>query len=285
MQSKLPLNKQRVLRWLWFGVGLFYVAVALVYVFVVPQLDISWDGRDVLGFRADEGASVADVVAANRELLAVSDVLPAPLLPDLVAHTPSGLDLIGSRDDDSLQLRFTTRFSNQDDGPLEVRPDANDVTGQQLMQVVYSNDPDAELITHTDAGSYVFEQAHGHLHLATFARYELWSVSEVGQPLVALVSNPKVGFCLIDAEALPGTVVESRVYWGCRSEVQGLSPGWSDVYVAQLAMQSLNISALPDGRYALVNIINYAGTLVESNLSNNDAWTYFVLEQGRLSLN
>ncbi|MEM6432037.1 MAG: lysyl oxidase family protein [Deinococcota bacterium] len=284
MQLKLPVNKQRVLCRLWAGVGLFYIALALAFVFVLPHLNARWGSRDVLGFRANEGASVAEVVAANRELLAVSNVLPAPLLPDLVAHTPSGLELIGSRDDGSLRLRFTTRFSNRGDGPLEVRPDADDATGQQLMQVLYSNDPDAELTTHSGAGRYVFEQAHGHLHLATFARYELWSVSEVGQPLTALTSNPKVGFCLIDAEALPGTDVESRVYWGCRSEVQGLSPGWGDVYVAQLAMQSLNVSELPDGRYALVNIINHAETLIESDLSNNDAWTYFRLEQGRLSL-
>ena len=97
----------------------------------------------------------------------------------------------------------------------------------RLVQVVYSADPNMPLETRSGAGRYTFEQSHSHLHIDAFAYYELWSVDEEGDLQEPLVSNPKVGFCLIDAEIVnpKATSRETQVYWGCRSEVQGLSPG------------------------------------------------------------
>ena len=107
---------------------------------------------------------------------------------------------------------------------MEVRPEGE---GLELLQIVYSADPDAPLNERAEVGHYTFEQRHGHLHIDTFAYYELWSVDDQGELLEPLVSNPKVGFCLIDAEIVDPEVTskDTQVYWGCRSEVQGLSPG------------------------------------------------------------
>ena len=149
-----------------------------------------------------------------------------------------------------------------------------------------SADANAPLSERPGVGHYTFEQRHGHIHIDTFAYYELWSVDAQGDLKEPLVSNPKVGFCLIDAEILDpqATSKDTQVYWGCRSEVQGLSPGWGDVYTAQLAMQDLNISALPDGRYALVNAINHEETLLESDYTNNRAWVYMSIQGGAVRL-
>ena len=278
-----PLGRKgRTLAALWLSVGL-YIALVMTGTHMSRQPDV-----DVLGFAAD-GAypSVAEVVAQNRtQLMMVSaePPEPTPLLPDLIAYAPSDLGLVGSRAEGTLRLKFTTRFSNQGEGPLEVRPERED--GSRLLQVVYSADPDAPLSEHNEVGHYTFEQRHGHLHIDTFAYYELWSVDEQGDLVEPLVSNPKVGFCLIDAEiADPAmTSKEMQVYWGCRSEVQGLSPGWGDVYTAQLAVQDLNVSSLPDGRYALVNVINAQENLIESDYTNNRAWVYLGIEDGGLRL-
>ncbi len=274
-------RKGRVLAALWLGVGL-YVVFVMTGARISEQSDV-----DVLGFLADDTyPSVEEVVTQNRtQLMMVSATTPSkPLLPDLVAHPPSDLGLVGSSAEDTLRLKFTTRFSNQGEGPLEVRPESDD--SPTLLQIVYSADPDAPLDKRAGVGHYTFEQRHGHLHIDSFAHYELWSVDEQGELEEALVSNPKVGFCLIDAEIADPEMTSKamQVYWGCRSEVQGLSPGWGDVYTAQLAMQDLNVSGLPDGRYALVNVINVQKSLLESDYSNNRAWVYLSIEDGRLQL-
>ena len=275
-------RKGRVLAALWLGIGLYTIFV-IVGAHVSKQPDV-----DVLGFSADETyPSVEEVALQNRtQLMTVSAEPPesTPLLPDLIAYPPSDLGLVGSRESGTLRLKFTTRFSNQGKGPLEVRPEREN--GSKLLQVVYSADPNAPLNEHNEVGHYTFEQRHGHLHIDTFAYYELWSANERGELQESLVSNPKVGFCLIDAEIADPemTSKEMQVYWGCRSEVQGLSPGWGDVYTAQLAMQDLNVSSLPDGRYALVNVINAQENLLESDYSNNRAWVYLSIADGTLRL-
>ena len=279
---KPPRRKGRFLAGLWSGTGL-YVLLALLW----SSLEERSADIDVLGFSAaDAYPSVEEVVAQNRtQLMTVSAEFGLkPLLPDLVAHPPSDLGLVGSREDGTLRLKFTTRFSNQGEGPLEVRPEREG--GSRLLQVVYSADPNAPLGERADVGRYTFEQKHGHLHIDAFAYYELWSVDEGGVPVKPFVSNPKVGFCLIDAEIVNPDVAseDTQVYWGCRSEVQGLSPGWGDVYTAQLEMQDLNVSALPDGRYALVNVINVEKSLAESDYANNRAWVYLAITGGELRL-
>ena len=285
------IGKSSFLRRLWLGVALICASAVLVALNTAEP-----PSKDVLGFAAGEGPSVAEVVALNQQVLhtdylhvGTTPDMPDPLLPDLVAHAPSDLGLVGSKEENNLRLKFTTRFSNAGEGPLEVRAENGSENTQgeseRLVQVLYTRDadePDIQPIV----GRYALEQAHGHLHLESFARYELWSVGEQGELVESLVSNPKVGFCLIDAEAVDPEVtpVESRVYWGCRSEVQGLSVGWGDLYAAQLAVQDLNVSALPDGRYALLNIINHGETLIEGDYTNNRAEALLRLEDGTLTV-
>lgn len=274
-------QKGRFLGSIWLGVLLITTFTLLYRQFNVRALT-----TDVLGFEAGAGPSAREVAAQNRILYAREVAGPGsnrPLLPDLVAHVPTDLALIGSREAGTLRLKFTTRFSNMGEGPLEVRAESSEASqSERLVQVLYHRSSDDPLSLQPVVGRYTFDQAHGHLHLERFARYELWSVDSMGDLLAPLVSNPKVGFCLLDAELRHPDMAatEEAVYWGCRSEVQGVSVGWGDLYAAQLAAQDLNVSELPDGHYALINIINYGETLLEGDYTNNRAETHLQLVDG-----
>ena len=52
---------------------------------------------------------------------------------------------------------------------------------------------------------------------------------------------------------------------------EGISVGYGDDYAAYLEGQSLRLTGLPAGRYALVHRVNENGLLRESRASNNAA--------------
>ncbi len=118
--------------------------------------------------------------------------------------------------------------------------------------------------------------------MADFARYELWTVAEDGSLLELVALNDKVGFCLMDNVLIDEKLTigdgEPKYPIDCGGDVQGISPGYGDIYVAQLYEQDLVITDLPDGRYALINIVNPGGVIVETTTENNSAMVYLVLE-------
>ena len=99
-------QKGRILIPLWLGVGL-YTTLVVVGAHLSTQSEV-----DVLGFAADDTyPSVEEVVAQNRTQLLMVNATPPesePLLPDLVAYAPSDVGLVGSREDGTLRLKFTT---------------------------------------------------------------------------------------------------------------------------------------------------------------------------------
>lgn len=135
-------------------------------------------------------------------------------------------------------------------------------------------------------GTFQFEHRHGHLHLAGFARYELWSVGENWELDEIVAKNEKVGFCLMDNivvdEGLIAPDAEPVYPIDCEADVQGISPGYGDVYVAQLYEQDIVITDLPDGRYALVNVANPEHDILEADYGNNVETTYLTLDGRRV---
>jgi hypothetical protein len=131
-------------------------------------------------------------------------------------------------------------------------------------------------------GTFNYGHRHGHLHLSTFAHYQLWSVNDQGNKVDLVVENSKVGFCLMDINVVDPTRAGERIYAGCRADIQGISVGYGDEYLAQLREQDLNISNVPDGKYALVNIANPGLAITESNYDNNAATVYLALRNGQL---
>ncbi|MEX2502711.1 MAG: lysyl oxidase family protein, partial [Trueperaceae bacterium] len=131
------------------------------------------------------------------------------------------------------------------------RPDADALNAYQMAL-----DPDGVPHDLGEVGTLNYEHRHGHLHLASFARYELWRLSATGAPDRLVAENDKVGFCLMDNLLIDEAVATRTEPWyvGCERDVQGISPGWGDRYVAELFEQDLILNGLPDGRYRLVHI-------------------------------
>mgnify|MGYP000625107654 CR=1 FL=1 len=205
-------------------------------------------------------------------------LIDTDLAPDLRTLAPSDLYVVDDRDaGGTVRLKFTTVIWNAGDGPVEVRGDP-DGEAIRVRQVVHAIDGGVREVG--PVGSFDFEHRHGHLHLSSFARYELWSLGPDG-PAELVAENAKVGFCLMDnLQVDPDAVATEPVYEGCEASVQGISPGWGDRYVAQLYEQDLEIEGLADGRYRLVHIANPDGALAESDLGNNAAHVDLVLRDG-----
>jgi hypothetical protein len=73
-----------------------------------------------------------------------------------------------------------------------------------------------------------------------------------------------------------------RGYVGCNQRRQGLSVGWGDTYHSYLDGQTLDLTGLPDGFYALVSTVNPDGAVLEENYHNNSAQVYLLLSGKRI---
>jgi hypothetical protein len=121
---------------------------------------------------------------------------------------------------------------------------------------------------------------HGHWHLDDFAEYQLWTHTTAGDLEALVTTSGKVTFCLIDEFPLDdlNPAVPEPVFGPCDPHAQGISSGWGETYEAWLPGQSLDITGLPDGPYALLTIIDPEDLLLESNETNNAYIMYVVIE-------
>jgi hypothetical protein len=122
-------------------------------------------------------------------------------------------------------------------------------------------------------GGFEIHPGHGHIHFNDFAKYELRKLSADGTPdysstgLVAI--SDKVSFCLIDIMKIRDDASPVGTYTTCTALREGISPGWADVYGAELPGQTFPINGVPDGRYAIIVAMNYTGSVYESDHTNN----------------
>jgi hypothetical protein len=131
------------------------------------------------------------------------------------------------------------------------------------------------------ASTYEFHAAHAHFHYVGFSQASLWQTDASGGRIgtAPLRIGRKAGFCLIDSEwrgagpAPAATYVET----GCKvpeagpppEYVQGISPGWADLYSALTEGQFVEITGLPDGLYRLEISLDPDRTLREVSRVNN----------------
>lgn len=209
---------------------------------------------------------------------------PEPLLPDLRILEPSGFYMVDQRPSGDRRLKFTTTIWNAGPGPVEVIGHEDPATGELAVQQMLHSD--AGTVPGGFVGTFQFDHRHGHLHLGGFARYELWSLGEDDQLGELVAQNQKVGFCLMDNIVVDEDLAESQggpVYpIDCEADVQGISPGYGDVYVAQLYEQDIVITDLPDGRYALLNYANPNGDILEADYDNNVEMAYVTIDGRRV---
>lgn len=201
-----------------------------------------------------------------------------PHYPDLAMAPLSSL-LVGHEDGGRVFLRFSATLVNVGVGPLLVNahrpfPFRDDWQVSQRIEDGaggYSERPvNARLLFGGDG--------HDHWHVVGTEAHQLETMeNEIVGGLV------KSGFCFFDNVAyrtsLPGApdaAAHSSAECGAqldRDVAMGLSVGWGDEYQWYLLDQTIEITAVPDGRYRLRAIADPADELAESDEANNDTWT------------
>jgi hypothetical protein len=223
------------------------------------------------------------LVALGAALAALAGpAAAAERLPDLEQEVPRDLGVRAVRGDAGVihLLGFRSAVRNVGDGPLIVHG-ARRNRAEPLMRA-------RQVVRLTGGGSvelggagrlrYVTSPDHAHWHLSPFQRYRLVREGDGAE----VARDRKSGFCLGDrypAEASlpaapPREVFRSRCGLGAPRLLglrQGISVGYGDDYASYLEGQSLRLTGLPAGRYALVHRVNENGLLRESRGDNNAA--------------
>jgi len=121
--------------------------------------------------------------------------------------------------------------------------------------------------THLDIGRpgdrpdlFVWSSSHGHYHFEGFLNYALFNMA--GQQVKP---GFKQAFCLEDIEQL----IAGKPSNGYTCDYQGISSGWTDVYVSSLPCQFLDVTGLPDADYTITVDCNPERKIVEGSYANN----------------
>ena len=110
---------------------------------------------------------------------------------------------------------------------------------------------------------YEFDACHNHDHLTGFASYELLG----GEGSVVSVGR-KQGFFLVDLQSYCGDAGPQTF---AEDGSQVISPGWADIYAADLPCQWLDVTDVPDGVYTLRVGIDTANVVEEGDTVPNSA--------------
>ncbi len=224
---------------------------------------------------------------------------PAPQLVRVGAPLRPNLRSLPSEDvhievnDGGRRLRFASVLANFGPGPLEVEPNTGDVCppGQRhSAQVLFTDktgdgrfDPGADRrAARTPAGCMLDHRAHKHWHFDAMARYALTRPGST----MPITSHEKVSFCLRDSRRTPVDFARPRKHYGdCgRNKVQGISPGWADVYKSDLPGQELELpNGLADGPYCLHSSADPLQLLREIDEDDNAAVLSIVIRGDRVS--
>jgi hypothetical protein len=210
---------------------------------------------------------------------------PSPLYPDLVSDPPGRADLPPQPYTDGSGTRLLVRFDgfihNQGPGAFELRGSGPvNLTMAAVTQRVYSSD--SSFVDQPSLADIIYEtnDDHQHWHFLHAARYSLWDDARSAE--VAPAS--KVGFCLVDGqreEAPPSSTAHYvsattlNCEWGnttAPTVFMGVSPGWTDVYGYNLALQWVDASDVLPGHYWLRDDVDPDAVIAETNEVNPAGW-------------
>jgi hypothetical protein len=205
---------------------------------------------------------------------------PAGLLPDLQTAVPHKFTVQNQQQRET--LRFSNLIGNVGPGDMRLHPEtdlsSNTTTGYQDLL-----DADGNVASSTPVSEFVFHPAHHHWHITEVALFEIRLGLDDGKGGrygdVFANQSIKTTFCLIDWIQLEGnSPTGDRNYFECAPDaLQGISVGWGDQYHHSLEGQELVIDGAKPGVYYLVSIANPRGNFIESDKTNNTAWTSFRL--------
>jgi hypothetical protein len=188
-------------------------------------------------------------------------------------------------------MRFEQTFANVGEGSAELRfaiPKDPTNTSHDVFAREYFSDSPSHFVDYP-AGTWEYHAEHQHYHYNNFVQSNLWTADSKGQRVgtAPVKAGRKVSFCMED-EKLDGPMwgqkgVGPRFYVApdClvfvpsaetpdfNYIIQGLTPGWDDIYEWYLPGQYIDVAGLPSGDYVLETIADPDNKLVESNESNN----------------
>jgi hypothetical protein len=254
--------------------------------------------RAVLGVAvllAGVPGAAAGAASGPRQLLPNLVALPTNAVyvggPASYATNPSGDAVVGCQPSEVANdtptpqrcLRFETHAANTGRGALEMHYRADQLaTTRGVVQRVYAADG---TYRDADAGTYVLDPTHGHFHYTDFAVASLWRSDAKGRRLdrAPVRSGSKAGFCLEDVypyrQGGTATYTAPRACYptnvttsGEVSQVNGVSPGWVDVYDMSIPHQYIEISGVADGYYLLRIAIDPEHRLREQTSADNAVW-------------
>lgn len=189
--------------------------------------------------------------------------------PDLTPATPDSLYLNNNGGD--VQLRFGTTIGNVGSGPMRITAT---IEGDQTVATQEIVDSDGTLLATRPAGRFVYHPDHHHTHVDNIAVYELRQGDQNG---AVAAQAKKVSYCLEDSVQYSSSWMP-RMYPKCSPTLQGISPGWADVYANNVPDQFLSVSNLQAGQYALVVTVDPNRMFADSNYGNNSAWVRIYLD-------
>jgi hypothetical protein len=243
---------------------------------------VALDDRRPAAQAEDANASAAGAQSTGPYRTSTS-ASPTPrdralLLPNMRSLNPTDLqiEVVGKE----RRLRFAASLANVGPGPLLVLPQGRSKCprGQHpAMQVVHRDansdgafqlKGNAEL--RRDVGCMLHHPGHKHWHYDAMARYSL----RLPGNDVALVARNKVSFCLRDNRRVrvPAQMQVARQFRRCThsSQGQGVSPGWTDLYKADLNGQWLRLPKGVDGDVLCLDLeADPRGQLIETNEMDN----------------
>lgn len=218
--------------------------------------------------------------------------VPPLLLPNMKSIGASDLqiEVVGN----TRRLRFAAALANVGPGPLFLVPRGRGECprGQhQAVQILhrdlnkngtFQRARDREG-TRRVSGCMLLHSGHRHWHFDAMAAY---SLRRAGATQV-LVSREKVSFCLRDNYKVPRQkVVVRRHHFGrCTrsSQPQGISPGWVDLYRADLSGQWLRLPANVGSDVLCLDLeADPLGRLVETDETDNAMSVAFRIDGTRI---
>jgi hypothetical protein len=186
-------------------------------------------------------------------------------------------------------MRFEQTFANIGEGAAELHfaipKDPADTSHHVFARTYFSDGHDH--FADSPAGTWEYHAAHHHYHYNNFVQSRLWAADSAGHRAGTspVRVGRKVSFCMEDEridDALWGKKgVRPRTYIApdCLAPVaqdahfdyiiQGLTPGWDDIYQWYLPGQYIEVSGIPDGNYILETTADPDNELAESVESNN----------------
>ena len=205
------------------------------------------------------------------------------ILPNMSVLPPTDLLILTNADTGGRQLKFTTSIQNNGPGVMEIWGHSDPTSGKTIVvQHINTIDGGEKKVV---VGEFVFHPEHHHFHFGNFARYEVWTLGPQGTLETLVSTTDKVSYCLRDdiQVDIPGIDFD-QTFQGCDRQRQGISPGWVDVYKYDLFGQTIDITSLEDGIYALINYVDPDHQLWELDHEDNAGMVFFQLAEGRVRI-